>query len=497
MKETDEIHTKGKVLKCPNCGASEAEFDIDAGGLRCLVCREVFMSPKVNEYGGFEELVGEVRESGAKDLRNDDYAGTFKCPACGANVMFDKNVKEVRCHWCRHNLTVAEKIPNGEMPDLVLPFSMKRRSAFLAMKSFVDDKRIFALGRFHRGLKEKNLRAVYLPYILVDVKARVKAYGIGTVVDKGTPRNLKVYREFEMLIDDLTVEASRDKLNRDKTINTNYVINAILPFDTSEAVAWDPRYLKGYSCEKRDINIEGLKVRLDYQVADIAKNQIYKMIDSASYSHLNVGEVEYVGRRWKTAYFPVWLYSCREFGFGKWRKIHYIAVNARTGETMGSVPVGKLFWNLVMFGPLAISVILTGLSPITGMNPQSGLGLIIASLIIYVAVSIFANNRTEDYKNNDARHDYENETRVTINEAKSDDCLSEKTIAPMEAKIVMKDEKGETFDIYPSSKFMQDVEEKPTFIEPEKFFMGCIMVITVGLILLVVGLIMASEFGLL
>ena len=44
------------------------------------------------------------------------------------------------------------------------------------------------------------------------------------------------------------------------------------------------------------------------------------------------------GRQWKTAYLPVWLYSYLEKK-GENSILHYVAVNARTKETMGSIPV--------------------------------------------------------------------------------------------------------------------------------------------------------------
>ena len=40
------------------------------------------------------------------------------------------------------------------------------------------------------------------------------------------------------------------------------------------------------------------------------------------------------GTRWVATYLPVWLYSYQQPGSGM---LHYIAVNGRTGETMGSV----------------------------------------------------------------------------------------------------------------------------------------------------------------
>ncbi|WP_278259288.1 hypothetical protein [Nocardioides convexus] len=49
-------------------------------------------------------------------------------------------------------------------------------------------------------------------------------------------------------------------------------------------------------------------------------------------------KVDVGGSRWVSMYLPVWLYSYRQESNGM---LHYIAVNARTGETMGSIPVSQ------------------------------------------------------------------------------------------------------------------------------------------------------------
>src|SRR5690606_3809528 len=51
------------------------------------------------------------------------------------------------------------------------------------------------------------------------------------------------------------------------------------------------------------------------------------------------------GTRWVSIYVPVWLYSYADSAKGEGALTHYIAVNGRTGTTMGSVPVShpKIF----------------------------------------------------------------------------------------------------------------------------------------------------------
>lgn len=51
------------------------------------------------------------------------------------------------------------------------------------------------------------------------------------------------------------------------------------------------------------------------------------------------------GSRWVSMAMPVWLYSYHQPG-PNGGMLHYIAVNGRTGETMGSVPVQH--WKLLL-----------------------------------------------------------------------------------------------------------------------------------------------------
>ena len=62
------------------------------------------------------------------------------------------------------------------------------------------------------------------------------------------------------------------------------------------------------------------------------------------------------GSRWVAMYLPVWLYSYYEPNEGM---LHYIAVNGRTGETMGSVPVQQ--WKLILVS-LTTGTILEGIA---------------------------------------------------------------------------------------------------------------------------------------
>ena len=86
-----------------------------------------------------------------------------------------------------------------------------------------------------------------------------------------------------------------------------------MPFDMENSVKWNANYLKGYSSEKRDTNVDQLRPLVDTQSKDIARfsaNETLKEYDRGvkwSSEQLTVK-----GKQWKTAYLPVWLYSYQE-----------------------------------------------------------------------------------------------------------------------------------------------------------------------------------------
>ena len=139
-------------------------------------------------------------------------------------------------------------------------------------------------------------------------------------------------------LDDLTVEGSSERAQIGPA-NTNNIINTILPFDTKNAVKWNASYLVGFTSEKRDLNVEAVRPHLEDQLLSIGRSEV-----RGSLGRFDRGvrweqeKIEVGGSRWVSMYLPVWLYSYQQESNGL---LHYIAVNARTGETMGSIPVSQ------------------------------------------------------------------------------------------------------------------------------------------------------------
>lgn len=417
--KTDEGSTDG-LNRCPKCGATDILLNPKTGKLRCSYCRHEFDPEKIT---GMEEdiknLTGEIMGSGAQNIIADTNSVlTFKCTSCGAEIVVDTSeASHARCHWCRNVLSVNQQIPNGTIPDVVLPFKLTKDQAKACIEKFVGKRKFFANSKFRQEFTTENIMGVYFPYMIVDVNSHAKLVGQGEhlvrfyTVKSGNSEERRydadlydVEREFDLAIKGLTIESNSDRLNNEDKSKTNNVINAIMPFDTENAVKYDSNYMRGYTSEKRNVNVDELKELVKVQSKDVARfaaNDSLKNYDRGvawSSEEFNVK-----GQQWKAAYLPVWLYSYQEVKGDK-KVLHYVAVNARTEETMGSVPIHmpKLILMSFLVEVLGILAMMFTADDFDG----SWLFLTVGVIFFFIMYG--------RYRNSSARHTYETETEKEV-----------------------------------------------------------------------------------
>ena len=363
--DTAAAELKDGLNRCPKCGATDIRHKPGSDLLVCLYCRNEWQGIRVEEEFGFgvgiDQLKGTVIASGARDIAADAASlMSFKCTGCGAEVTVNTdNAMTARCHWCRHVLGVNEQIANGAVPDAVLPFHIRKEDAVARIRQFVDKRRMFALKAFKEQFTPENVVGVYLPYMIVDGNVSVDVAGQGEIqtrtYTRGTGDKKKTYydadvyqveRHVDFTVDDLPLESSTERGNLDTEKNTNNIINTILPFDTKNAVKWNASYLSGFTSEKRNSDVEHLRPRLEDQLLSVGRAQVEESVSRFGRGvRWEQERLQVHGTRWVSMYLPVWLYSYHQPGRNG-GMLHYIAVNGRTGETMGSVPVQQ--WKLLL-----------------------------------------------------------------------------------------------------------------------------------------------------
>ena len=420
--QTDAGAKDGQT-KCPKCGATDISLNVNKGLLRCNFCRHEFEPEKV---AGMEtdisKLQGVVMGSGAQDIIPDtNEILTFKCSSCGAEVVIDTSeATQARCHWCRNTLSVNQQIPNGAVPDVVLPFKINKKEAQTSINKFVSSRKFFAHPQFKQEFTTDNVMGVYLPYMVVDVNAHANLSGQGEHetrrYTRGTGKNKQTFydadlydveRDFDIVVEGLTVESSADKLDNKTKNKTNNIINSIMPFDTENSAKWNANYLKGYTSEKRDTNVDQLKGKVKLQAKDIAR---FKANDTLRHYDRGVRwsreDMDVKGEQWKAAYLPVWLYSYHQ---KTKNMLHYVAVNARTKETMGSVPIHmpKLLGVSAIIEVIGFIIWILQL-PLFMIDDSDYSWIFLTAGFIYYGL-MYAR-----YRNKGARHHHEKETKATM-----------------------------------------------------------------------------------
>ena len=414
--QTDNGKENGQN-KCPRCGATDVNLDIKSGKLKCNYCRFVFEPGKLDQLDiAIEKLDGQIIASGASNIKADSKDMlTLKCDSCGAEVVVDTTSGAgARCHWCRNQLSLNKQIPNGAVPDYVLPFAFEKEPAEEIIQKFVKKRRFYANTAFKKEFTTENIMGVYFPYMIVDANTHASFSGQGEHLvrryTRGSGDNKKTYydadlydveREFDLMIDNLTVESNSDRINNKASHKTNNVINAIMPFDIENVVAWDANFIKGFTSEKRDINIDELRPLVERQTKDVARfaaNESLQFYDRGLKWHQE--NVTIKGQKWSSAYLPVWLYSYQQVK-GQKKLLHYVAVNARTKEVMGSVPLN---WPKLLF----VSGVIEALGGwITVASEGDGWIALVGG--VGYAGAIYAK-----YRNTKARHSHEKETTTKV-----------------------------------------------------------------------------------
>ncbi len=432
---------KNGLNRCPKCGATDISLDSKSGKLKCGYCRALFDGELAQGKEDIGKLSGRNISGGAKDIIPDKKTIlTFKCSSCGASVVINADeATSAKCHWCRHVLSVNEQIENGAVPDMVLPFKLDKATAESKIKEFVEKRQFYAHPTFKKEFTTENIMGVYLPYMVIDVNAhanfageaehQTRSYYVTRRVGDHTVQDhyydadaYDVVRDFDITIDDLTIEASSDKLNQNNLVNTTNVINAVMPFDTENCVKWNANYLRGYASEKRDTNVDTLVEPVKAQALDVARFKVKETMEfydrGAKWDSENM---EIKGTDWKATYLPLWLYSYLQKN-GEEKLLHYVAVNARTGETMGSVPIYKAKL-------IAVSTVIEFLSIIFGGFwmfgwfygddiGYAGLAGLAPGIVYYLIVK-------NKYRNATARHHHESETKCESKNIKKSDKFKE------------------------------------------------------------------------
>lgn len=327
--------------KCPSCGAPLV-FDAQTKKLLCNSCGFTKDVPDF-EKKTFEEMSG----SSAK---------TYTCSSCGATLITDEYTAATFCKFCGSPTLIEDRLLNTVRPSGVIPFSVPREAAIERFRAWTR-KGLFTPSLLRKNSTVEQITGMYVPFWLFDYNARTRMVAKCTRSHSTREGDYQVtYTEHYMVTRD--VEANYDMIPADASEKMeDGVMDKLEPFSYDGLTPFEMPYLSGYYAEK--YNYEGKD--LEPRIAERARHYITESARETiqGYGTVNVIENSPAGYATDMEYvlMPVWTLTYR------WKNENRMfTINGQTGKIVADRPVDPLraFLFFLLFFVIAFILLFIG-----------------------------------------------------------------------------------------------------------------------------------------
>ena len=306
------------MIKCPNC-SGEMQFDPVLQKVKCQYCGSIFST---------EELSEDVKS--VKENPEDYYEGkTYKCSQCGATLMNFDETAITFCSYCGSQAMLEDKMEKINSPDFVIPFQKTKEECVQEYKKKVSQF-LFAPDYMKSDMVVDKFRGIYMPYAIYDLKKE------GNVGNKGSVYAYRrgdyvYYRDYMVNAD---VDVSYYGISHDLVSKFYDNYSTAIPFNTKEAVPFEPAYLTGYYADVSDVH-ENTYVddASDIVMPDVTKRLMarkeFRKYGCKSPNILFKSEK-------KKGMFPAYFLAMRD---EKNQNVSYAVVNGQTGRVAVDLPI--------------------------------------------------------------------------------------------------------------------------------------------------------------
>jgi predicted RNA-binding Zn-ribbon protein involved in translation (DUF1610 family) len=352
----------GRKFPCPGCGA-KLDFDPGQRALNCPYCgyaEQIDPSAEAVRERDWEEYWKNADSRGATI---EGRSSEVQCKACAAVVLLEDKVVTDKCPYCGNDL--ENKPVSAEsmiLPEGILPFKVDLKRAKNAFRQWVAE-RWFAPSDLRHLADLGQLNGIYVPFwtfdsmtyshytgqrgdnyqemeTYVDHETSSVPDGRGNMVMQTRPvtKTRMVTRirwtpasgEVDHFFDDVLVCAS-------KSIPSD-LLAELGPWDLQNCEPFQPQFLAGFQTERYTVDLKpGFEVArsiMDGEIRSLCCADI-----GGDHQQLHSVQTQHAAITFKHVLQPVWLapYRYRD-------KLYRIAVNARTGELVGTRPYS--FWKI-------------------------------------------------------------------------------------------------------------------------------------------------------
>jgi hypothetical protein len=346
-----------KSVTCPNCGASLSYKP----GTTSLICEHCHSSFAIKAEGATVQDAQQEKDLAAaltgqwQAAQSSGQAYVTKCPACGAETALEPNMFSSECAFCGSPITVKPDTKTIANPQGLLPFKLEKQVASSDFNKWLN-RLWFAPNDLKKKAASDRFNGIYLPFWTFDADTESSYDGQrGDHYTEVVKRYVNGHEETETVtktrwsrasgwvqraFDDILITASR-------ALPQKY-LNALEPWDLSNLVPYDNRYLSGFKAEVSQVDIRSGFNEAKQVMAVTIERDIRHDIGGDE-QRINDVQTQYRNATYKYILLPVWL-SVYRYG----DKVYRFVVNARTGEVHGERPYSAIKIALTVIAGLII-----------------------------------------------------------------------------------------------------------------------------------------------
>ncbi len=376
--------------KCPCCGAPLV-YKGDKQMMVCESCDSQFTMEQVKEAEEAEktsasasDMTWQTSEPAMIKDENGKMTG-YTCPSCGAEIIADENTAATECPYCGNQAIMPQSFEGMFKPDCMIPFKVDKTAAQGALENFYKGKRLLP-DAFTKGNRVKNINGVYVPFWLFDCSAEGNVTYDAVKEKRWSDSNADYVKKDTYLVSRQgSMEFEKIPVDASKEMDDAYM-DAIEPFDYSQAVGYDSAYFSGYLANKYDVDQKESVPRANERVTNSVKAALRDTVKGYDSVSEKSGNVNIKNGRSAYAMMPVWMLNTKYND-----KIYTFAMNGQTGKLVGSLPVdmGK-FWKY-LFGIAAAIFLIAQLGLIYVTNNDGSVpGYEVIALIIALIIGLIS-----------------------------------------------------------------------------------------------------------
>jgi DNA-directed RNA polymerase subunit RPC12/RpoP len=330
--------------KCPSCGGG-IQFDSGTQQMKCPYCDTTF---KVEDVKRFNDALAEDHaddcqweQYGAQESAGNWKAGEtdgmkrYLCQSCGGEIVTDGTAAATSCPYCGNPVVLQDQLEGMWRPDMIIPFKLDKKAAKEALKKHLKGKHLLP-NSFKTENHVDSLTGVYVPFWLFDAHTEGAArYRCTRVKHWGDAHYEYTRTDYYLVLRDGQVDFEKVPVDG-ATKMDDTMMEAIEPFDYSQAVDFETAYLSGYLADKYDVDAKASEPRANERIRTSTMDMLTASVDAYSSCVPEGCNIRIAGGKVHYALLPVWVLNTKYQG-----KMYPFAMNGQTGRFIGDLPMDK------------------------------------------------------------------------------------------------------------------------------------------------------------